>query len=178
MIYSTLDLTITSLPVIILWNVQIDKRTKIGICVLLGLGLSATAFNIMRVVYAEELAATDFTCRSRPILNFATLTDFLVDCWGVDIAAQLEQNLCLIAASIPTFPHLFKTVTRTIREKSYGQSSKKPSFLGMHSLSKRTKDATDKRHPYNDITALSNITVKHDIEQLSSHGDRSDSDVW
>jgi hypothetical protein len=40
-----------------------DLRTKIGICVLLSLGLLATAFNIMRVVYYEKLAAAEFTCK-------------------------------------------------------------------------------------------------------------------
>jgi len=163
-IYSVLDLFITSLPVIILWKVQIDKRTKIGICVLLGLGLLATAFMIMRVVYYEQLAAADFT----------------FDCWGVDIAAQLEQNICIIAASIPTFPYLFKTWKRTIKERSYGQSSsKKPSLLGGHSFSsKGNKSAASKKHPYNDITLLSNITVKHDIEQQSSHGGKSLDESW
>ncbi|KAF2474424.1 uncharacterized protein BDR25DRAFT_157587, partial [Lindgomyces ingoldianus] len=92
-IYSVLDLLITSLPAIILWRVQMKKQVKVGICFLLSLGLGATAFNIMRVVFHEQLAAADFT----------------FDLWGVDISAQLEQNICIIAAAVPTFPHLFRT---------------------------------------------------------------------
>ncbi|KAF2793898.1 hypothetical protein K505DRAFT_194204, partial [Melanomma pulvis-pyrius CBS 109.77] len=85
-IYSTLDLVLTMLPVIVLWNVQLKKRIKVGICFLLSLGLGATAFNIMRVVYHNQLASEDVT----------------YDLWIIDVAAQMEQNICIVAACIPT----------------------------------------------------------------------------
>jgi hypothetical protein len=100
------------------------------------------------------------------------LTGGSVDRWNVDIAAQLEQNACIIAAAIPTFPHLFKTWMRTIRERRYGRSPKKSS------LPKGMKSSTDKRHPYNDITTISNITVKHDVELLSSSQSKAGNDGW
>jgi hypothetical protein len=106
------------------------------------------------------------------------LTGGSVDRWNVDIAAQLEQNACIIAAAIPTFPHLFKTWMRTIRERRYGRSPKKSSLLTKHSLPKGMKSSTDKRHPYNDITAISNITVKHDVEPLSSSQNKAGNDGW
>ncbi|KAF2870131.1 hypothetical protein BDV95DRAFT_595687 [Massariosphaeria phaeospora] len=154
-LYSALDLFITSLPVMILWNVQMRRRLKVGISFLLSLGLGATAFNIMRVVMHKQLAASDFT----------------FDLWGVDISAQLEQNICIIAAALPTYPHLFRIWARKFREKTQKESSKKSANFMMRSFSRRPQAESGKKHPYDDITDLSNITVQRDFEQRSSHGE-------
>ncbi|KAF2469084.1 uncharacterized protein BDR25DRAFT_356857 [Lindgomyces ingoldianus] len=142
LIYSALDLLITSLLVIILWRVQMKKQVKVGICFLLSLGLGATAFNIMRVVFHKQLAAADFT--------FKQSTS-----WGVDISSQLEQNICIIAAAVPTFPHLFRNWAHDIPDKISSNTPKSRQLLDFAQFRKEPGQ-------------LSRITVHHDIEQRSS----------
>lgn len=56
------DFLLTISPIVILWNVKIDKRRKWAICGLMSLGLIATISNALRNVYIPVLSASDITC--------------------------------------------------------------------------------------------------------------------
>jgi hypothetical protein len=79
---------------------------KVAICALMSLGLLASGFNIARSILIPELGGMDFT--------YSAVSLFL--------STMLELNLGIIAACIPTFQPLF----RSLRWKSgnYGNGSR------------------------------------------------------
>ena len=56
------DVFLTASPIFILWNVQMNRRRKVAICVLMSLGLVATASNALRNYYIPVLSSADYTC--------------------------------------------------------------------------------------------------------------------
>lgn len=75
------DFILAFLPIIFLWDVQMNVRTKVGICILMGMGvllvfltwtipseltvvlfLSTGACDIVRVVQLKNVDSLDFTC--------------------------------------------------------------------------------------------------------------------
>ena len=56
------DIGLTLSPIFVLWNVKIDRRRKIAICILMSLGIIATISNILRNVYVPTLTGEDETC--------------------------------------------------------------------------------------------------------------------
>ncbi|CRG82709.1 hypothetical protein PISL3812_00053 [Talaromyces islandicus] len=87
------DLFLTVSPIVILWKVQISLKKKIGICVLMSLGLMATIANALRNAFIPNLTASDETYTIVPIV----------------LVADLEFSLGTIAACMPTLMPLFKT---------------------------------------------------------------------
>jgi len=85
------DLFLTCLPASMLWNLQMNLRTKVGLIVLLGLSSIAFVSVIMKLLQVNSLASPD--------LLFANV-EFLT--WVV-----VEGNLVIIAASIPLLRPLF-----------------------------------------------------------------------
>ncbi|OTA98543.1 hypothetical protein M426DRAFT_45973, partial [Hypoxylon sp. CI-4A] len=85
------DLFLTVSPVVILWNIKINRRKKLGICGLMSLGLMATISNALRNVYIPNLIESDLTFTILPIV----------------VVADLEFSLGVIAACIPTLMPLF-----------------------------------------------------------------------
>lgn len=55
------DVLLTGLPAHIVWKIQIPLRTKILVSTLMGLGIIATGFGIMRAV-SLGTATDDLTC--------------------------------------------------------------------------------------------------------------------
>lgn len=49
------DFVICLLPVLLIWNLQISKRQKIGLCAIFGVGLITCICGIMRTFYAAKL---------------------------------------------------------------------------------------------------------------------------
>lgn len=54
-ISSIQDLIICLLPVILIWNLQISKRQKFGLCGIFGMGLITCFCGLMRTFYATKL---------------------------------------------------------------------------------------------------------------------------
>lgn len=52
------DLVFAALPIAMLWNVQLNKRTKIVIAVLLGMGAIAGVALLVRIPYVKVLGIT------------------------------------------------------------------------------------------------------------------------
>ncbi|PQE18291.1 integral membrane protein [Rutstroemia sp. NJR-2017a WRK4] len=85
------DVFLTASPIVILWKVQISSAKKLAICGLMSLGLMATVANALRNAFIPNLKESDITYTIVPIL----------------LVADLEFNLGVIAACIPTLMPLF-----------------------------------------------------------------------
>ena len=52
------------LPVFMLWNLNVTRKKKIGLAVIMGLGVLASAGPLVRIPYTVSLASThDFLCK-------------------------------------------------------------------------------------------------------------------
>ncbi|KAJ5931120.1 hypothetical protein N7466_006613 [Penicillium verhagenii] len=58
--YSSLcDLVLALYPVVFFWNVRLNRRVKIGLCVLMGLGVAACVCAIVKTITLQVLAETE-----------------------------------------------------------------------------------------------------------------------
>ncbi|PFH59145.1 hypothetical protein XA68_12765 [Ophiocordyceps unilateralis] len=87
-----IDLCLTASPVIILWNVKIEKGRKTLICLLMSLGLIATISNALRNAFQKQLTSEDMT----------------YDITSVTVVAVLELSSGVIAACVPACMPLLK----------------------------------------------------------------------
>ena len=60
------DLILAIVPMLILWDLQIQMRLKVGLCLLLGLGIVAAAAAILRTWACKFLSSADVSCESSP----------------------------------------------------------------------------------------------------------------
>lgn len=90
------DWALASLPIALMWNLQISIKLKMGIWVLMGMGFFSGVCAIVRTVLPRNLASTDITWN-------------IVD---LDIWAFLEETIGIIAACIPTLKPIFNTSFR------------------------------------------------------------------
>ncbi|ROW01703.1 hypothetical protein VSDG_01989 [Cytospora chrysosperma] len=89
---ATSDLIFASLPIVMLWKVQLNKRTKLVIALLLSMGFVAGIVLLVRIPYVERLAITpDFLYETVPVAT-----------WSV-----LEPSLGIIAGCVATLRPLF-----------------------------------------------------------------------
>ncbi|KAF2686891.1 hypothetical protein K458DRAFT_363270 [Lentithecium fluviatile CBS 122367] len=80
-----IDIGLSLVPILILWNVRIKPGRKTLICTLMSLGFIATISNALRNKFQTELTTKDFT----------------YDMTGVTVVAILELSSGIIAACIP-----------------------------------------------------------------------------
>ncbi|KAK8055260.1 hypothetical protein PG993_000487 [Apiospora rasikravindrae] len=112
------DWTLALLPIAMLWNVQINLRTKISVAVLLSTGLVAGIALILRASNVRDIAIS---------------ADFLHDTVDVATWSVLEPALGIIAGCIATLRPLFKNfglsgLKRSMRYNS--SNNKKQSHSG------------------------------------------------
>lgn len=101
------DLVFLSLPIVFLWNFQISRKNKIGICSLMGLGLFTVACAIVRTYIANTEDYEDITYNDLP--------------WNIWI--DLETICGIIAACLPTIrPVLKEALSKTSSLLSYFSS--------------------------------------------------------
>ncbi|OHE93040.1 integral membrane protein [Colletotrichum orchidophilum] len=81
------------LPIALLWNVNLNRRTKALVAVLLSMGMVAGIALIVRIPYVRRLAIS---------------TDFLYETIDVAIWSVLEPALGIIAASVTSLRPLFQ----------------------------------------------------------------------
>jgi len=91
----TADWVFGFLPIALIWNLQLNKRTKISIAGVLSLGLLAGVATIIRIPYIKVLTRTDEVL-------FATT--------GLAICSTIEPGLGIIAASAYTLRPLFRSL--------------------------------------------------------------------
>ncbi|KAI0390927.1 hypothetical protein F5Y17DRAFT_35533 [Xylariaceae sp. FL0594] len=87
---AAMDWVLGVLPIIVLWNVQINRQSKVGIVALLGFGIIAGIALIIRLVY---IAGTK-----------------QIQAIPIAITAIIELALGIIAGCIATLPPLFKRI--------------------------------------------------------------------
>ncbi|KAL8812818.1 MAG: hypothetical protein Q9223_002030 [Gallowayella weberi] len=95
------DFILAAFPIVLLWNVQLSKRTKVGLCLLMGLGVITAIICIVRTALSGEIKSTDVSWAGVPNA----------------LARVLEINLGIIAACIP----IMKPLLRWLKAKATGQ---------------------------------------------------------
>ncbi|KAI4187397.1 MAG: hypothetical protein LQ348_004087 [Seirophora lacunosa] len=88
-------------PIVLLWNVQLRKRTKMGLCMLMGLGVVTAAICIVRTALSGSVKSMDVTWGGVPNA----------------FSRIFEINLGIVAACVP----IMKPLYRYIHAKATGQ---------------------------------------------------------
>lgn len=103
------DIVFALLPIAMLWTVQLNKRAKVVVAVLLGMGVVAGIALFVRIPYIKVLAISP---------------DFLFETQDVAIWSVLEPSLGIIAGCVATLRPLFKSFRfgslRSLGEKATG----------------------------------------------------------
>ncbi|KAL8878437.1 MAG: hypothetical protein Q9198_003751 [Flavoplaca austrocitrina] len=90
-----MDWLLASIPIAMLWNMQISTQKKSGICVLMGLGYFSGACAIVRTVISDG------------VFKSGGLADFTWVIIDLRIWGTVENLAGIIAASIPTLKPLY-----------------------------------------------------------------------
>jgi len=102
------DLFFAVLPIPMLWNVQINARTRATLICIMSLGIFACAAGIVKSAY---------------ISNYGKTGDFLWDSANLTIWYSVECNVGIVAACLPCLKPLFKRILDS--SLRYGSSNKK-----------------------------------------------------
>ncbi|KAH8657677.1 hypothetical protein BX600DRAFT_438868 [Xylariales sp. PMI_506] len=74
------DLVLTAIPATMLWNIQMHRRLKIGLCALLGLSCVAFVGTVMKIVKLNALSnQADYTYTTVSMFTWVTAEAVLVD---------------------------------------------------------------------------------------------------
>ncbi|KAK2047134.1 integral membrane protein [Colletotrichum somersetense] len=92
-ISATSDWCMGLLPIALLWDVKLNRRTKALVAVLLSMGMIAGVALMVRIPYVRHLAIS---------------TDFLYETIDVAIWSVMEPALGIIAATVPSLRPLFQ----------------------------------------------------------------------
>ncbi|KAI9727463.1 MAG: hypothetical protein M1828_006405 [Chrysothrix sp. TS-e1954] len=108
---ATSDFVLALLPIYLIWPLQMDRKVKLGLCCLMGLGVFAAVCTIMRTIYTPQIMAKDV---SYVVSNLIM--------WGA-----AEQWIVLIAISVPpTWPLFRPLALRTLSKLSRHKKSETP----------------------------------------------------
>ncbi|KAK4031677.1 hypothetical protein C8A01DRAFT_41873 [Parachaetomium inaequale] len=127
------DLFFAVLPIPMLWNVQINARTRYTLICIMSLGIFACAAGMVKSAY---------------ISNYGKTGDFLWDSANLTIWYSVECNVGIVAASLPCLKPLFKRILET--SLGYGSSRKKDSYKlrdQSHGSARRGSKHLDSRSP-------------------------------
>ncbi|KAL8674515.1 MAG: hypothetical protein Q9168_001107 [Polycauliona sp. 1 TL-2023] len=95
------DFVLAGFPVLLLWNVQLSKRTKVGLCMLMGLGVVTAGICIGRTALSGQIKSMDVSWAGVPNA----------------LCRVFEINLGIIAACIP----IMKPFLRYVKARVTGQ---------------------------------------------------------
>lgn len=107
-VHVSIDLIFSFVPITFIWNLNRPRGEKIVLGVLMGLGLFASAFAILRTVGLNA---------------FYTSTDIFRTAVRPTLWAMLEQEVALIAASIPTLKSFMQRSLVRIGKFFYDQDT-------------------------------------------------------
>jgi hypothetical protein len=80
---SLCDITLTTIPAFILWNLQMPRREKITLACVLMLSIFAFAASLVKAVEIKNLTETmDFTCKSGPSFYPKVSSELILTCQG------------------------------------------------------------------------------------------------
>ncbi|EQB47027.1 hypothetical protein CGLO_13878 [Colletotrichum gloeosporioides Cg-14] len=107
------DLLFATIPIPMLWGLNVHRRARISLVAVLGLGVFACAAACVKSVY---------------IVNYGKLGDVLWDSRNITIWTVAEMNVGIIAGSLATLRPMFKRFLGSM----YGKGSKSPSGAGYY----------------------------------------------
>ncbi|KAK8095669.1 uncharacterized protein PG998_002300 [Apiospora kogelbergensis] len=149
------DLAMVALPVLVVVDLQVNRKTKISLVLILSLGLFACAASVVRAVYAYRMRDPDYTRRY----------DFLI--WF-----NVELHAGILAASLPTLRPLFSRVLKSTTK--YGRNTKQRGY-GTYGTGTagggqgNQVELTDMRHPYCKAGDGSSQAMKHGATSNTSY---------
>lgn len=136
------------IPIPILWGLQMNRRTKAAVMIMLSLGIFVCLAGILRVP---------------TIVNYGKAGDFLWDSRGLSIWFVAEFNTGIIAGSMPALKPLFKSILDSAYFKGmtqrygYGNNtgnaagSNRRSFSNKVFSSTRDKERLSSHDQYHDL---------------------------
>jgi len=83
------------IPVPMLWNLNVNRRTRLSLVGALGLGTFACAASFVKIP---------------SLVNYGKAGDWLWDSRDISIWTIIECNVGIVAANLPTLRHLFKSI--------------------------------------------------------------------
>ncbi|KAH6631390.1 hypothetical protein F5144DRAFT_216112 [Chaetomium tenue] len=136
------DFTFALMPAWILSHLNMKRKTKLALCVLMGLGCIASAAVIIRL----------------PYIHLISSDDFLYDTVDVAIWSTIEQCLAITAAGLATLQPLVKIIgfklgigsRPSLPQSGYGNSMPMPtgSIAVKRSFTRRTEARTSSHNQY------------------------------
>ncbi|RDW89746.1 hypothetical protein BP6252_01778 [Coleophoma cylindrospora] len=133
------DWTLGVIPVFLVWNLQMNSRTKLSVGCILAVGAVASTATIIRIPYVK---------------NLGDVADFLYATTGVAIWSTSETGIGITASCVATLRPLFRTF---FMRTAAGSSSQGPSNVwpksGGNSGYIRSK-SNNAHSPFNDEIAL------------------------
>lgn len=101
------DVIIVSMPMPVIWKLQMPRSRKIGISGIILLGAIVILASIVRLVYVKTLKTYDL----------------LWDAVDIGIWSAVEPNVGVLGACLPVMTPLFKKIKEMSTKKSFGDSS-------------------------------------------------------
>ncbi|KAF6809058.1 integral membrane protein [Colletotrichum sojae] len=160
------DFTFAILPMFLIWNLKMDRRTKIALIPIMAMACIASAAVVVRMPFVKDFKNPDFL--------YAT----------VDIAiwSTTEQGLAITAGSLATLRPLFRLVGSRLGFTSMGPSGVDHSERGgaPSAMGGRVKDVSNNssasRHARRGPFSLTTFMAKDDAEshELGSNSDQGE----
>ncbi|KAL4939134.1 hypothetical protein BDV06DRAFT_225322 [Aspergillus oleicola] len=119
------DFTLGILPVFLVWRLQMNRRTKMALMGIFGLGAIASVAVVIRLPYLKHYADVDF----------------LYSTYQIAIWSVIETGLAIIAGSLITLRPLFRWFLDHSSPSSY-HDDRTPAEGGKHPLSTLTANAS------------------------------------
>ena len=101
------------IPIPMLWNLNVNRRTRFSLIFALSLGAFACAAAFIKIPF---------------IVNYGKTGDWLWDSRDISIWTVIECNVAIVGGSLPALRPLFKRILGT--SLGYGKSSGKPTASG------------------------------------------------
>ncbi|KAH0438594.1 hypothetical protein CcaCcLH18_03301 [Colletotrichum camelliae] len=159
------DFTFAILPIVLIWKLKMDRKTKIALIPIMAMACIASAAVVVRMPFVKDFKNIDFL--------YAT----------VDIAiwSTTEQGLAITAGSLATLRPLFRMVGYRLGFTSMGPSALhdsergNPSAMGGH-LKDVSNNSSASRHQRRGPFSLTTFMAKDDTEahELGSNSDQGE----
>lgn len=120
-----MDFALALLPITIVWNLKLDMKRKIGLCLLLGTGIFTGICAAIKTTLLED---------------FASQTDLTWATYGAFAWASLEIALVMICGSVPTLKPLYDYFAHN---KPLGPHKRPQASSGKSSYRKHTDNSSD-----------------------------------
>ncbi len=145
------DFAFAAFPILFLWRVQIDLKTKIGLWILMGLGFITGACCLVRTVLNNQSVPLDGTYDG--IINWL---------WRL-----FEVQIGIIAACIPALRPLYLWVVRRVGGNTQGLDTNIK--FPLTEDPKSWVEDVDEGHAKGSETATKNVELNHGHDHAHAH---------